>query len=41
MLEEARSAYADQRDELIAKLEDIKTATIRAMQDAKDDLAGC
>lgn len=37
-LEDARAAYADERDALITELEEIKAATIRAMQDAKDDL---
>lgn len=37
-LEDARTAYAEERDDLIAELEEIKTATIRAMQEAKDDL---
>ena len=37
-LEDAREAYAGERDTLITELEDIRTATIRAMQDAKDDL---
>jgi hypothetical protein len=37
-LEDARAVYAEERDELIAELEEIKAATIRAMQSAKDDL---
>jgi hypothetical protein len=37
-LEDARAAYAEERDALIAELEEIKAATIRAMQGAKDDL---
>lgn len=37
-LEDARAAYAEERDALIADLEDIKRDTIQAMQIAKDDL---
>ena len=37
-LEDARAAYAEERDALITELEEIKSATIHAMQDAKDDL---
>lgn len=38
-VERVRAIYAAERDELIADLEDIKSDTIKAMQEAKDDLA--